>query len=298
MASAEKLPSGRWRGLYRDADGKKRRVPGTFPRKSDAKEAAQEAEVKARRTAAAATGTLSARTPWGAWWEIVAADRHFESDAGRTEAQLVRAYVKPRWEDVPLNKIIQRDIQKWVEHLERGKAPVDMVDPKFSQRPLSPSYVQRIYSPFRVSITKPIDDGILDASPCAGVRLPKRAKKPKTYMTPEESAELALRQDYRDAVDFMHETGLRPGELTGLHSHRIDRKRRVLTVAETYVFRAKKIRGWPKDKDARQVPLTARAWTLIVAWTAVIFGRAAGSSTCGPRSARTRWCSSPTWIGR
>jgi integrase len=173
-----------------------------------------------------------------------------------------------------------------------------MVDPKFSERPLSPSYVQRIYSPFRVSITKPIDDGILDASPCAGVRLPKRAKKPKTYMTPEESAELALRQDYRDAVDFMHETGLRPGELTGLHSHRIDRKRRVLTVAETYVFRAKKIRGWPKDKDARQVPLTARAWTLIVAWTAVIFGRAAGSSTCGPRSARTRWCSSPTWIGR
>lgn len=261
VASAERLPSGRWRGIFRDAAGNKRRVPGTFPRKSDAREAAQEEEVKARRSAAAATGTLSARTPWGAWWEIVSEGRHFESDAGRTEEQLVRAYVMPKWRGVPLNKIAQREIQRWVEQLERGTAPVEMVDPKFEQRALSASYVQRIYSPFRVSITKALDEGVLDASPCAGVKLPKRQKRPKTFVTPTEAARLAkeLRADYADAVAFMLDTGLRPGELTGLHAHRVDLDAGVVTVAETYVFRQKKIRPWPKDRDAREIPLSARA---------------------------------------
>ncbi|NIJ10607.1 integrase [Saccharomonospora amisosensis] len=261
MASAEKLPSGRWRGVYRDSGGKKRTVKGTFRRKADAREAAQEAEVKARRTAAANDGTLSARTSWGAWWEIVSQTREFESDAGRIEQQLVRSYVLPRWRDVPLNKIAQRDIQKWVEQLERGKAPVDMVDPKFVQRPLSASYVQRVYSPFRVSITRALDEGILDASPCAGVKLPKRQKRPKVYMSADEATKLAgkLRPDYADAVLFMIDTGLRPGELTGLHAHRVDLVNAVLTVAEVFVFRQKRIRPWPKDRDAREVPLSARA---------------------------------------
>ncbi|WP_162830511.1 site-specific integrase [Amycolatopsis thermalba] len=261
MASTEKLPSGRWRGLYRDADGRKRRVSGTFDRKSDALDAAVEEQAKAKRKAAAADGRLSARTPWGAWWEIVRENRHFESDAGRTEAALVRGYVMPRWRDVPLNQITQRDIQRWVDQLERGKAPVDMVDPKFEPRPLSASYVQRIYSPFRVSITAALEEGVLDASPCAGVKLPKRQKRPKKFVSTDEATKLAaeLRSDYADAVAFMLDTGLRPGELTGLHAHRVDLDAGVITVAETYVYREKKIRPWPKDRDAREIPLSARA---------------------------------------
>src|SRR5690242_12739135 len=109
MASTEKLPSGRWRGVYRDSSSRKQHtIP--FDRKSDAREAAVDAEAKARRQSAAKAGTVSAGITWGEWWSIVSADRVFESDAGRTEEQLVRGYVQPRWDDVPLNKIEQRDI--------------------------------------------------------------------------------------------------------------------------------------------------------------------------------------------
>lgn len=261
MASTERLPSGKYRGVYRDANGRKQHTQAR-DRKQDAKDDADEAEVKARRVAAKDAGTLSARTTWGQWWDIVADDRHFESDTGGVENQLVRAYVRPRWDDVPLNKIAQRDIQRWVHALERGTAPVDMVSPRYAAKPLSPGYVQRIYSPFRVSITRAMEDGVLDASPCAGVKLPKRQKRPKPFVAPAEITVLAdagLRQDYLDAVEFTLETGLRPGELTGLHAHRVDLTTGVMTVAEVFVFRAKKIRPWPKDKDSREIPLSAKA---------------------------------------
>ncbi|MER5388345.1 tyrosine-type recombinase/integrase [Saccharopolyspora sp. NPDC002686] len=246
MASAEQLPSGRWRGVYRDANRKKKHVPGTFERKQDAREAAQDAEVRERRKAARESGTLSARTTWGHWWEAFNAEREFDSDTATTEFYIVKNYLLPRWADVPLNQITKPDIQRWVDKIKRGK---------------SPSYVQRIYSVFRVSITAALDEEILIASPCAGVKIPKRQKRAKEYLSVDHTAKMDkhLTEDYKDAVDFMLETGLRPGELTGLHAHRVDRSSGWLLVAETYVFKRKEIRPWPKDKDARTVPLSAKA---------------------------------------
>jgi len=291
VASAERLPSGRWRGVYRDASGRKRHVPGTFPRKSDAREAANAAEVQSRRSAAAHDGRLSARTTWGQWWDTFTESRRFESDTGRVEQQLARAYLLPRWRDVPLNRITSRDVQQWVTALQHGTAPVDMVDQHHRPKPLSPSYVQRIYSPFRQSILRAVADGVLDASPCAGVKLPKRQRRPKVYATADDAARLAdaLRGDYADAVLFMIDTGLRPGELTGLHAHRVDLNAAVMTVAETYVFRSKVIRPWPKDRDAREIPLSTRA-------VEIVRRRLAGRDLrepCGIEHLRGEKCSHP-----
>lgn len=264
MASTEKLPSGRYRGVYRDAAGRKKYTPAQ-DRKQDAREDAVEAEAKAKRRAAADTGTLSARTTFAQWWETFTSTRHLESDTGLTEAQNARAYLLPKWADVPLNRITQQDVQRWVIALERGSAPVEMRSPRYSRRPLSASYVRRVYSTFRVAITAALEAGVLDASPCAGVKLPTVGKRPKTYMATDEADALAeeMRGEFADAVEFALETGLRPGELTGLHAHRYDRRRKVLVITETFVFRAKKIRGWPKDGDAREVPLSTRACEIL-----------------------------------
>ncbi|MCU1680966.1 MAG: hypothetical protein JWQ81_1705 [Amycolatopsis sp.] len=216
-------------------------------------------EVKARRKAAAATGTLSAKTTWGDWWSIFNSDRVFESDTGGVEAAIVKNYLMPRWKDVALNMIAHNEVKTWVKDLQTGHAP-SAVERQGSK---APSYVQRVFSVFSVSITAAVDRGVLTASPTAGVRLPKRQRKPKKVIMPDEAATLSphLDQIYRDAVDFVELTGLRPNELAGLHRdpERIDLKGGWLVVADVYVFKAKMIRGYPKDREPRVLPLSPKA---------------------------------------
>ncbi|MGA6164283.1 tyrosine-type recombinase/integrase [Amycolatopsis magusensis] len=256
MASAEKLPSGRWRGLYVDSAGKKQRVPGTFARKSDARDAAIDAQAKAKRQAAASNGTLSARTPWGQWWEAFNADREFDSDHASTEAKAVRNHVMPKWEDVPLNAISkhgENGVQPWVDSLCR--------------KGYSAHYVRNIVKPFRTSINAAVDRKILTASPCVRLKLPRVPKVLKAHTSTDEAAGMKdvgkLNPRYADALDFQLETGMRPGELCGLHANRIDRRRRILLVAEVLVEERGMIRFLPKDGDQREIPLTTKALEIL-----------------------------------
>jgi integrase len=267
MAWAERLSSGKWRGGWRDTTNKKHytRRP-EFPehpysRKSDARAAAQEAEVRAQRQAAVEQGTLSAGTDWAAWWDQIASDRvRPDTNTDTAEKYIVSKYLKPQWAGAALNEIRHKPVQRWVNDLRDGKAP----GWKHARKP-EPSYVCRIYAVFRASIQAAVDAEVLDASPCAGVKLPKVPKKRKQHLTVAESATIGakLRADYRDAVELALETGLRPSELCGLHVHRVDRTRRVIEVCQVYVSRKHVMRDYPKDKDARMVPLTSKAEEII-----------------------------------
>jgi integrase len=264
--------AGGWRAGWwgpPDENGKRKKLyTEVYDRVRDALDDAADQEARQKRRAQLARGSLSARTTWGDWWNTITDDRERESDTDLVDDQLVRAYLMPQWGKVPLNEIIragsdERGAQEWVDRLAAGRAPVEMRRPGWKQRKLSPSYVQRIWSPFSWSIAVALDKQVLEASPIAGVKLPKRIKRPKKYVSQAEAEKLTtdgeLRQDYADAVLFTLETGLRPGELIGLHAHRIDLEAGTLTVAETFVHRARMIRGWPKDKEARTIPLSTVA---------------------------------------
>lgn len=280
MASTEKLPSGKYRGIYRDAAGRKQRVKGTFGRMSDARAAAQEAEVKARREAARTAGTLSARTTWDQWWDLLSQRRVLDSETPVTEHYIVERYLRPQWGDAPLNRITRVEVQDWVDGLKVGK---------------SAAYTQRIYSVFSVSINRAVKAGVLAASPCVEIDLPKRAKRPKPHATTQDVAAVraTLRGDYADAVEFLLETGLRPGELAGLHVNRIDLESGWLEVVEVFVGGRTKatpayVRDYPKDEDSRRVPLTDRAVEIA---RRQLEGRVVGSS-CGLPHSREGACSS------
>lgn len=257
MAWVERLPSGKFRGGWRDSTGRKR-YTDPHALKRDAREEAQEQEVKARRQAAKSAGKLSARISWGEWWDTLSETRVFESDNDRTEYYIVKDYLLPQWGDIPLNRIEQPDVQRWVNALVAGNVPGWKHD-----RLPEPSYAQRIYQVFSASISRALADGVLTTSPCVGVKLPKRRRKPKAYMPVGDAAKLELRPDYRDAVDFGLETGLRPGEICGLHESRIDFDTGWLYVVEAFVERKRVIRPCPKDKDARKVPLTGKAMDIV-----------------------------------
>lgn len=262
MAWAEKLSGGGWRGCWRVGEKKYYTNSTTHPLhpyrlKSDAKDAANEAEVKAKRRAAVDTGTLSAKTKWSAWWDLIAEDRaNAPSDNHLTELYIVRDYLIPRWGDTELIGIKHKTVQKWVDSLADGSCP----EWKRDRRPEA-SYVHRIVAPFMMSLKKAVDEGVLDANPCAGISKPRIHRKRKLHLTVDEAAQIGmkLRADYRDAVDCLLETGLRPSELCGLHADRIDWVNMLVEVDTVHVYRKKLMRGWPKDKDTRKVPLTATA---------------------------------------
>lgn len=257
MAWADPLPGGGFRGVYRDSAGKKQYVKDVlgktvnYPKKKAAKDAATEKQVDARRRAAPAEVAIPAEITWGDWWDQLVVNRSFnDTDTAVTESYIVERYLRPRWGDTPLNAITFQAADHWVE---KGELKV--------RAGMSPGYVHRIFSVFNVSIKAALKEGVLAASPLAGIKLPKRSKRPKPYLSTTSSDAMSehLRADYRDAIAFNLETGLRPGEICGLHSDRVDLDRGWMLVAEVFVKRRRLIRPFPKDKDVRWVPLTDRA---------------------------------------
>lgn len=251
MASAERLPSGKWRGVYRDAAGRKQRVKGTFGRKTDAREAAQEAEVRGRRKVAAATGTLSARTRYADWLAVWWPQRDLAVDTEDNERRIRDSYLIPQWAEVPLNGIGKRAAQPWVTSLAKKH---------------SPAYVARIYGVLRASILAAVEREILEGNPLAGVKLPTVPRTSRRHFEPDEIEAVLpyLKPRHRQVVQLLVDTGLRPGEFAGLHHHRV--RGGWITVADVLVDKGRLIKSTPKDEDAREVPLTSRAQEILAGW--------------------------------
>lgn len=266
MAWVEKLTNG-YRGCWRDPDGRKCYTNSTthpehpYALKRDARAAAVDAEAKANRKAAAGNGTLAARTLWGDWWDIIADARATpDTMTDVSEASIVRNYLRPRWGDTELIGIKHKPVQAWVDSLVDGTAE----EWTRTRRPEA-SYVQRIFAVFRASMQQAVADEVLDATPCAGIKLPTIRRKRKTTLTTSEAETIGaqLRADYRDALDTILDSGARPGELCGLHADRVDLDNLWLDVDMVFVAGKNVIRAWPKDKDARRVPITRKAADII-----------------------------------
>lgn len=264
MAFTEKLPSGKYRGGYwapKPGGGRRKVwVLGTYDRKQDAKQDADEAAVKARRRAPSAGRPIPASITWDDWWEMLLPDRVFDSDTGKNDQKIVEKYLSPRWGSVSLNQIVKKDddgdgVQAWVDGLSKLRTPAGT--------PLSPGYVNKIYRLFAMTIKAALDHDppILDVSPLNGIKLPKIVRKQKSFIEVHQVDPITahLRADYADATEFDMETGLRPGELAGLHDQQVNRAARLITVTNVYVAGRKMIRGYPKDKDARTVGMSDRA---------------------------------------
>lgn len=256
MAWAEKLPSGRYRGRYRDPDNRQQTVLDErgrgFERKRDALHAANEKEVSAQRRAAESTKP-AAKITWGEWWERIRDERDNPlTGTFEVEESYVRNHIEPWWGDEPLNQIKRRDVQRWIRH-PRG----------LKVRPgMQAATVRRIYRVFSATLRMAVEDEVLDATPCVRIDLPHVPRRRQPHHTVDTIARIT-RSDYRAAAEFILETGLRPGELCGLHVDYLDRETGWLTVWLVYVGRRRIIRPFPKDDDERLVPLTPRALEII-----------------------------------
>ena len=130
-------------------------------------------------------------------------------------------YVLPRFGDLPLAAIGQRDVRAWVADL--------------TSRELAPATVVKAYHLLGKVLAGAVDaGGVITHSPCRRVSLPKIEREEMRFLTPVEIARLAdaIRPGYRALVLLGAYGGLRIGELAGLRRERVDLLRGTVKVAE------------------------------------------------------------------
>ena len=172
------------------------------------------------------------------WWGSVVNLR--PSTRLRDETYL-RRYVLPRFGDMPLDAIRQRDVRAWVAGL--------------TAHGLAPATVVKVYQLFAKVMAAAVAAEMLPVSPCRGISLPRVEQEEMRYLNPAEIACLAdvVRPQYRVLVFVGAYGGLRFGELAGLRRSRVDLDAGTVDVAENITEVQGRLQsGPPKTKASRR----------------------------------------------
>lgn len=269
MAWAAPTSSGRFRGGYRDREGKTLYLPDTYNTAAEARReaAAKEDEVRRRPSWRKTSGQMA----WGAWADEWLPQRNVEPGTARGDRTRLETHIRPRWGTVALESISREDVQDWVNGLrstrktkaakrgtgvERGGKQHRVV----TDNALSASTVTKVYRLFSASMRAAYVAGRIEATPCVGITLPTPEPGDEYYLTRDEEFPRLLECAPDDLTRLVLElgtgTGLRWGELVGLHRARVDVKHRRLLVQEVYDQAEQEIKPYPKGRSRRGVPLT------------------------------------------
>jgi Phage integrase, N-terminal SAM-like domain len=225
-----------YRARYRDPAG--REHAKVFARKADAQRFLTEMEnSKLKGTwTDPALGRVLFRDWLGEWWATTTNLRPTTRERNET---LLRRYALPRFGDMALVAISQRDVRAWVAEL--------------SGRGLAPATVQKAYQLLGKVMGAAVDAGMLMQSPCRRVPLPRVEREEMRFLTPAEIARLGdvIDPRYRVLVLVAAYGGLRIGELAGLRRRRVDLLRGTVEVAEIVTEAGGVLRfGPPKTRAA------------------------------------------------
>ena len=134
---------------------------------------------------------------------------------------LLRTRILPTFGALPLHAIDGLAIRRWIAEMHAEG--------------LSASRIQQSYRLLSQILTSAIDCGLLDRSPCAGVKLPRAVPAEMSCLTADEVERLAgaVPSAYRPLVHVLAYGGLRWGEAAALRRHRCDLEGGRLIVAES-----------------------------------------------------------------
>lgn len=269
MAWVRKLPSGLYSARYRDASGRSRPVAGgPWTHKAAAERAAASAEAESR--APGWRDPEAARRTWGQWCESWWPTRDVEastlkSDVGRRDNHLL-----PRWGDVALCDITRHDVVAWLAELRKHGG--------VGGKPLTTATVQRVAHLLSGSLSAAVDAEVLTANPAMRLKLGGGQVNHERYLTRAEYGAIAAELAKEDAVvwldlaNLLVGTGMRWGEAVALHAHRVDQRRKVLDVVETWSAASRSMKPYPKGRRRRTVPIPR--------WLTLPAARD-GETTCG-----------------
>jgi integrase len=245
MAWTEELPSGRHRGVYRTADGR-RKSAGTFSHKKMAQNAASAAEESAARPNW--RDPKHAKQTWADWCEVWWATRSVEPSTMRSDLGRRDTHLMPKWATMPLGSITRHSVKEWAAELRNGG--------------LAPATVHRVISLFSASLAAAVDAEILAANPAARLKLPMPSNQSEVYLSRQDAGTLLDELDGPDKalVAFLLGTGVRWGEGAGALVEQLDVERASYRVWRTWDDGARAIKEYPKNRRRRTVPVPA--WVL------------------------------------
>ena len=256
MAWAERLANGHYRAVWRDADGRQR-SKSWFTEKDDAERYGATQEFGERQ---GKTGYRGRSITWGEWCDQWQRYRTLEASSADAEAWRITKWLRPQWGGVQLVKIKRGDVQAWVTRLAAD---------------MSPASVAKVYRILSTSMKAAVEHDVIAISPCVGIKLPKTPPGHEVYLSRGEVDTIAhyMREPYRSAVILLVGTGLRFGEMAGLHWHRLDLNAQAIDVVETWDDTAGRVKGYPKSGRTRRVPVPD--------WVLDAIGLPGEAKTCG-----------------
>lgn len=252
MGWVEKLPSGRWRAVWRDEDGARRSkvVKGA---KAAAERYAGEQESKSRRGELLDVGKAPT---WGEWCPRWLALRVVEPSTVASDQVRIARYLMPHWGKKKLSKITRSHVQLWVNELANTEhIGSSDEEPRF----LSASYVARIYNLFQSSMTMAVEDEDVPLlrTPCRGIELPTPGDGHERFLTRGEFDLIAhhLNEPYKTAAAILVGTGMRFGEFAGLHWSNVHLEDGRIDIHAQWDDDAGAIKPYTKGKKRRSVPI-------------------------------------------
>ncbi|MBT1176992.1 site-specific integrase [Bifidobacterium callimiconis] len=255
MASIEsyttKKQGRRYRVIWRDSSHKKR-SEGGFTRKKDA--LAYKAQIEAALhngdyiDPKAGGVTISDLAP--TWLE--GKKGVVKPSYQRDLESAWKVHVEPQWGSRQIGGIQGSEIQAWVSSLAAGDKQQDIPAK-------SPSVVLRAYGVLKGICDMAVKDRLIRQSPCDDITLPRKTRKPRTYLTVPQLLALAdASGEHRALILTLGFCGIRYGEARGLRVRSVDFAKKRLRV-ETSVTRVKGeyVESMPKNWEIRDVPIPA-----------------------------------------
>lgn len=275
MAKPVKLPSGRWRIRYFDADGN--RKSDHFATYDLARTALRERERAVEETLERrerlGTGALSVGEAGDRFIADyrptdVDTDRRFQARRNAHERHL-ELHIKPHLGDVKLYDLTPAALRRWVEKLRETKT-ARPGEKNEGGRTLSASMIRNIVTTLRV-VAK-ANDVPLVVHLADSLKQKRRRSRPKALQCIEDVRALVEACElpwFRVAVALACYCGARLGEVASLRWRHIGEQ--TITIAMSWEGPLK-ARYEDDDEAARTVPLDPELATILDAWRAVTRG--------------------------
>ncbi len=169
---------------------------------------------------------------------------HMKPSAYRSLETAWRIHVEPRWGRVRLTDLRITDSQAWVSELASKRGATVVI---------------RAFGVLAGIVDDAVSDRRLPMNPVRGTKLPKKSRRPHTYLSHADVWKLAAAAgDRGPLVLVLAYCGLRWGEATGLRIKDLNLLRRRLTVVQNAVRVAGTVHvGTPKSNRHRTVPIPA-----------------------------------------
>lgn len=236
----------RYRVRYRDPDRRSREKAG-FTRKKDAEDYLANVTVSTNRGEFVdpKTARMTVAEAGSEWIEN---QRHLKPSAYRSVEAAWRVHVLPAWGKRRLGEIRHSEVQTWLTRFSAGDT-----------KPRSATVVLRAFGVLAGILDVAVLDRRISSNPARGVKLPRKGKKARVYLSAQQVEMLASNAgEHATLVYTLAYTGLRWGEAIGLRVSSLDMLRRRMLVQENAVnIGSTIVVGTPKTHENRSVPFPA-----------------------------------------